>query len=93
MEKGDHPELDNTDCLDFNGIAIYQSMLGSLQWSVSLCRIDIQNETMSMSSFRSVPKKVHLDRVKQMYSYVSKMRHVTVDSEISLYLKIRLLRL
>ena len=41
LEKGDHPEFDNSDYLDFNGIAIYQSMGGSLQWSVSLGQIDI----------------------------------------------------
>ena len=36
LEKGDHLELDNSDYLDYDGIAIYQSMIGSLQWVVSL---------------------------------------------------------
>jgi len=78
LEKGDHPELDNSDYLDFDGIAIYQSMIGSLQWAVSLGRIDIQTATMTMSAFRSVPREGHLDRVKRMYSYVSKMRHAAI---------------
>jgi hypothetical protein len=32
LERGDHPELDNSTYLDFDGIAIYQSMIGLLQW-------------------------------------------------------------
>ena len=57
LEKGDYPELDNSDYLDFDGIAIYQSMVRLLQWVVSLGRIDIQTATMTISSFRSVPRK------------------------------------
>ena len=41
LEKEDAPELDDSDYLDFDGIAIYQSMIRSLQWVVSLGRIDI----------------------------------------------------
>ena len=33
---------------------------------------------MTMSSFRSVPREGHLDRVKRMYSYVSKMRYAAI---------------
>jgi hypothetical protein len=57
LEKGDHPELDNSDYLDFDGIAIYQSMIELLQWAVSLGRIDIQTATMTVSVFRSVPRE------------------------------------
>ena len=33
---------------------------------------------MAISSFRSVSRKGYLDRTKQMYAYVSKMRHATI---------------
>ena len=66
LEKGDYPELDNFDYLDFDGIAIYQYMIESLQWSVSIGRIDIHTATMTISLFRSVPRKVHLDRLKRI---------------------------
>ena len=36
LEKGDHPELDMSDELDADGIKNYQSLIGTLQWSVSL---------------------------------------------------------
>ena len=30
LEKGDHPGLNNSNYLGFDGIVIYQSMIGSL---------------------------------------------------------------
>ena len=36
LEKGDHPELDTTDELDLEGIRKYQSLIGALQWLISL---------------------------------------------------------
>jgi len=36
LEKGDHPELYTSGLLDPNGVQQYQSIIGSLQWAVSL---------------------------------------------------------
>ena len=55
LEKGDHPELDNSELLDAEGIQQYQSLIGSLQWAISLGRFDIATAVMSMSSFRVLP--------------------------------------
>ena len=55
LEHGDHPELDDTDLLDTDGIQQYQSMIGSLQWAISIGRLDITTAVMSLSSFRSAP--------------------------------------
>jgi hypothetical protein len=33
--KNDHPELEVSDLLDDNGIRMYQSIIGVLQWAVS----------------------------------------------------------
>ena len=42
-------------------------------------RFDIQTAVMSpMSSFRAAPRKLHLERVKRIYSYISKIKHVTI---------------
>lgn len=78
LEKGDHPELDNSKLLDEEGISKYQSLIGSLQWAISLGRLDITTAVMTLSSFRAAPRSGHLDRVKRVYSYVSKMRHATI---------------
>ena len=57
LEKGDHPELDMSEELDANGIKDYQSLIGALQWSVSLGRIDITTAVVTMSGFRVAPRK------------------------------------
>jgi hypothetical protein len=72
LEKGDHPETDTTNELDVNGIKKYQTMIGCLQWAVSLGRFDIQTATMTMSRFRAAPRAGHLDRLKRMYGYLKK---------------------
>ena len=41
LEKGDHPELDTLDELGDTDIKKYQSLIGALQWAVTLGRIDI----------------------------------------------------
>jgi Reverse transcriptase (RNA-dependent DNA polymerase) len=70
LEKSDHPEIDTTDELDQTGIKTYQSMIGSLQWAISLGRFDIQTATMTMSRFRTAPRKGHLEQLKRIYGYL-----------------------
>ena len=36
LMKGDHPELDTSKFLDEDGILMYQSLIGSMQWSITL---------------------------------------------------------
>jgi len=36
LEKGDHPELDTSPELDIEGIKVNKSMIGAVQWTVSL---------------------------------------------------------
>jgi hypothetical protein len=72
LEKGKHPEVDCLDELENEGIKRYQTMIGCLQWAVSLGRFDLQTATMTVSRFRSAPRKVHLDRLKRIYGYLKK---------------------
>jgi len=78
LEKGDHPELDMSEELDANGIKDYQSLIGTLKWSVSLGRIDITTAVMTMSGFRVTPRKGHLERVQCIISYLVKMKHAAI---------------
>ena len=41
LDKGDHPELNTSNLLDANGIQKYQSMIGAMQWAISIGRFDI----------------------------------------------------
>ena len=78
LEKGDHPEVDDSDFLDEADTQVYQSLIGALQWAISIGRFDICTAVMTMSSFRAQPRKGHLERVKRIYGYLYKMR----DAEI-----------
>jgi hypothetical protein len=82
LEKGDHPEIDTTEELDEAGIKRYQTMIGCLQWAVSLGRFDIQTATMTMSRFRVAPRKGHLDRLKRMYGYLRKFSSAAIRVRI-----------
>ena len=61
LEKGDHPEMDTSELLDSTGIQQYQSMVGAMQWAVSIGRLDITTAVMTLSSFRVAPRKGHLE--------------------------------
>jgi hypothetical protein len=72
LVSGDHPEIDMTDELPEEEIRKYQSLIGALQWAVTLCRFDIASAVMTMSRFRAAPRIGHLDRLKHIYGYLRK---------------------
>ena len=72
LESGDHPELDTSKELDQHEIKKYQSMIGSLQWAISLGRFDICTAVMTLSSFRASPRIGHLKRAQRIYGYLAK---------------------
>jgi hypothetical protein len=74
LEPGDHPETDLSPLLDDDDTQVYQSLIGTLQWAVSLARFDIASAVMTMSSFRAAPRQGHLMRVRRICCYLSKMR-------------------
>ena len=78
LEKGDHPELGASEFLDADGITKYQSLIGSSQWAVSLGRFDIATAVMTLSSFRSAPRRGHLERAKRIVAYLCKMKNATI---------------
>ena len=78
LEKGDHPELDTSEELDEDGKKKCQSLIGALQWAVTLGRIDITTAVMTISGFRVNPRVGHLERLKRIYGYLSKMDSATI---------------
>ena len=78
LEQGDHPELDSSDFCTDDETQAYLSLIGSLQWLVSMGRYDIATAVMTMSSFRSMPRKGHLERVKRMVGYAVNMREACI---------------
>jgi hypothetical protein len=78
LEKGDHPELDDTDLLPPEGVTQFQSLVGSLQWAVSLGRFDVTTAVITLSRFRAAPKIGHFDRAKRIVGYLHKHKHFKI---------------
>ena len=83
LEKGDHPELDNYECLDSDGVQKYQSMICAIKWAVALGILDVNTAVFTLASFRAEPRQVHLDRRKIVVSYLAKFKwdNITIRTE------------
>ena len=75
LDKNDHPELDDTELLTGESIQHYLTMVGQLQWLVTLGRFDIHAQVTTMSRFRSALRKGHLKRLQRIYGYVLTTKH------------------
>ena len=67
--------MDMSPLLDMDGISKYQSLIGVLQWAITLGRFDIATAVMTMSGYRVAPREGHLERVQRICGYLSKMKH------------------
>ena len=70
--------MDTSSFLEEEDILVYQSLIGSIQWAVTLGRFDVSTAVMTMSSFRSQPREGHLERLKRIIGYLSKFRHFKI---------------
>ena len=78
LETVYHPELDTSELCYLEQVAQYQSMIGSLQWIVTIGRFDINTTIMTIQGFRMAPRLGHLSRLKRIYEYLSKMRYASI---------------
>jgi hypothetical protein len=71
LPKVDHPEMDASDFLDAHGTTQYQSVIGTMQWFISLGLFDVHTPVMTLSSYLMAPRKGHMDRAKMVCSYLA----------------------
>jgi len=64
--------------LDDEGIQTYQSLVGALQWSISIGRFDITTAVMRMPTFRAQPQIGHLERIKCICGYLYKRKDAMI---------------
>ena len=65
--------------LESEGIKKYQSLIGALQWAVALGRLDITTSVMTMSGFRVVSWKGHMEKVKWIYGYLQNNNNAVIQ--------------
>ena len=78
LDKNDHPELDTSEILEGDMVAKYLTMVGQLQWLVTLGRFDIHAQVATMSRFRAAPRQGHMDRLKRIYSYAIRTKDYAI---------------
>ena len=81
-EKNDHPELDTTGILEGQQVNHYLTMVGQLQWLITLGRFGIQAQVISMSRFRVQLRQEHLERLKRIYAYVIRTKDYATRFQI-----------
>jgi len=70
LEGGYHPELDQTDLLDEEGITNYRMLIGSLNWTVTLGRFDIMFLVVAMARYNAMPREGHLKTCLRIFGYL-----------------------
>ena len=58
--------------------AKYLTMVGQLQWLVTLGRFDIHTQVATMSRLRAAPRQGHMDRLKRIYSYAIRTKDYAI---------------
>ena len=56
----------------------YVTMVGQLQWLVTLGRFVIHAQVATMSRFRAAPRQGHMDRLKRVYSYANRTKDYAI---------------
>ena len=69
LDNNDHPELATSEILEGDVAVKYLTMVGQLQWLVTLGRFDIHAQVAIKSRCRASPRQGHMDRLKKIYSY------------------------
>ena len=69
FDKNDHSGLDTSEILEGDIAAKYLTMMGKLQWLVTLGRFDLHAQVATMSRFSTATRQGLMDRLKRIYSY------------------------
>ena len=62
--------MDDTDLLPPNKISVYQMLIGSLQWAVTLGRWDMKYSTSRLARFAQKPRDGKLKRALRVFGYL-----------------------
>ena len=78
LEKGDHPEIDESPFLEAKGMQQHQSLIGLMQWAVSLGRLDVAATVMTLSGFCPAPREGHLQCARCVAGHLCKFKHAAL---------------
>ena len=70
MAEECHPEMDDSPLLDSAGTSKFRSVIGSLNWMITLGRINVSYATNVLSRFNTAPREGHLTATKRILGYL-----------------------
>ncbi len=65
-----HPELDDSPFLSADDAAKYRSVIGSLNWLITLGRMDVHYATSSLSRYGMAPREGHMKALCRILAYL-----------------------
>jgi len=71
MAENYHPEIDDTAFCDSDNASKYRSMIGSLNWIITLGRFDVNFATSSLSRFSMQPREGHFKAAIRVLAYLN----------------------
>ena len=78
MEEKCHPELDDSPLCDSERASIFRSIIGSLNWIITLGRFDINYATMSLARFNMAPREGHFKAALRIMGYLKAFQKGTI---------------
>ena len=70
MIENFHPEIDDSPLCSPDDAARFRSVIGSLNWIITLGRYDVQYATCALSRFNMAPREGHLVAAKRILGYL-----------------------
>ena len=70
MVEDCHPEIDDSPLMDPEGASKFRSVIGSLNWIITLGRFDVSYATNVLSRFSMAPREGHLTNAKRVLGYL-----------------------
>ena len=74
LQNCGHPEIDTFEHLNSDSVQHYQSLVGIIQYHVSLGRLDTNYAVMNLASFRAESRQGYLDHCKIVTSHLSNFK-------------------
>ena len=70
MPQDFHPETDDSPLLNDDDAAKFRSIIGSLNWLITLGRFDVHYATNTLSRFGMAPREGHMKAAIKVLSYL-----------------------
>jgi len=70
LEAGYHPELDDSELLDDDDTTKYRMLTGSLNWAVTIGRVDVMFAATTMARYNHAPRFGHMKVMLRVFGYL-----------------------